>query len=130
MQNKKEAIMPKGNRRGPENAGPITGRAAGYCAGFNTPGFRNTVPGQGFRAGFGRGRGAGGGGGCGRGWRNMFFATGQPGWMRFGGNAAQLPNNDPETEKQVLKTQADHLQSELTSIQQRLEEIDKKPANQ
>lgn len=120
--------MPKGNRRGPENAGPMTGRAAGYCAGFNTPGFRNTVPGQGFWSRFGRGRGAGGGGGCGRGWRNMFFATGQPGWMRFGGNAAPLPNDDPESEKQFLKNQVDQIQHELDSINKRLMEIDNEPA--
>lgn len=34
--------------------------------------------------GFGRGGGFGGRGGGGRGWRNMFHATGLPGWMRFG----------------------------------------------
>jgi hypothetical protein len=41
----------------------------------------------------------------------MFFATGLPGWMRFGG-------------KQALKTQAEALQSELDFIKKRLEDIE------
>jgi hypothetical protein len=41
----------------------------------------------------------------------MFFATGLPGWMRFGG-------------KQALKTQAEALQSELDFIKKRLENIE------
>jgi len=31
--------MPLGNRRGPEGQGPRTGRAAGYCAGNDGPGY-------------------------------------------------------------------------------------------
>ena len=86
------------------------GRAAGYCAGCGMPGSANPAPGRGFGMGFGRGRGAGGRGpvGGGRGWRNMFFATGLPGWMRFG-------------EPQALKTQVEVLQSELDLIKKRLE---------
>ena len=80
--------------------------------------------------GFGRGRGFGGRGGGGRGWRHVFYATGLPGWMRFGGYAApyryfapyQKP--DPETEKQALKSQAEALQSELDFIKKRLSEIE------
>ncbi|MCK8827658.1 DUF5320 domain-containing protein [Natroniella acetigena] len=33
--------MPRGDGRGPEGFGSMTGRAAGYCAGFNRPGFAN-----------------------------------------------------------------------------------------
>jgi len=109
--------------------GPMTGRGAGYCAGFGMPGYANPIAGRGFGMGFGRGRGSGGRGG-GRGWRNMFYATGLPGWMRFGGYAApygyptpyQEPN--PEMEKQALKSQADALQSELDFIKKRLDEIE------
>ena len=69
--------MPRGNRTGPRGFGPMTGRGAGFCAGYNTPGYMN----PGGRSGFiGRGGGRGGG----RGYRNMFYATGQPGWMRGG----------------------------------------------
>jgi len=106
----------------------MTGRGAGFCAGFAMPGNENPVPGRGFGLGFGRGRGAWsrGCGGGGRGWRNMFYATGQPGWMRFGATAAPVANADPALEKQALKNQADYLQGELDSIRKRLEELDNK----
>jgi len=42
----------------------------------------------------------------------MFYATGKPGWMRFGGNAAPYQNPDPSLEKQALKNQAEALQSD------------------
>lgn len=47
--------MPRGNRTGPWGQGPMTGRAAGYCAGYPIPGFMNPTPGFGRRGGFGRG---------------------------------------------------------------------------
>ncbi|MCF7709262.1 MAG: DUF5320 domain-containing protein, partial [Verrucomicrobia bacterium] len=31
--------MPGGDRTGPMGAGPRSGRAAGYCAGFGAPGY-------------------------------------------------------------------------------------------
>ncbi len=118
--------------------GAMTGRAAGYCAGFGAPGYVNPIPGRGFGMGFGRGGGAWGRGfgGGGRGWRNMFYATGQPGWMRFGAYAApygypgpyQAPN--PEMEKQALKSQADALQTEMDAIRKRLDDIEAGSAEQ
>jgi hypothetical protein len=123
--------MPLGDRTGPMGMGAMSGRAAGYCVGFGMPGYSNPAPGRGFGTGFGRGRGAWGRGfGGGRGWRHMFYATGLPGWARFGGYAAphgyfapyQKP--DPEMEKQALKNQADALQSELDFIKNRLSEIE------
>jgi hypothetical protein len=33
--------MPRGDRTGPAGMGPMTGRAAGYCAGYNVPGYMN-----------------------------------------------------------------------------------------
>jgi len=60
--------------------GPMTGRGAGYCAGYGVPGYANPMPGRGFGMGWGRGGGWGGG----RGWRNMYYATGLPGWARYG----------------------------------------------
>lgn len=114
--------MPRGDRTGPRGMGPMTGRGAGYCAGYAMPGNENFAAGRGM--GFGRGRGAWGRGfgGGGRGWRNMFYAGGQPGWMRFGAMAAEA---DPETEKQALRNQADYLQGELDAIRKRLEETEK-----
>lgn len=97
----------------------MTGRAAGYCAGLDAPGYANPMPGRGFGTGFGRGGGFGGGG---RGWRNRFFATGLPGWARAG-FAAPYWNPAPGDEKQALKLRADALQSELDAVKKRLEEI-------
>jgi hypothetical protein len=46
----KEVIkMPFGDGTGPMGMGPMTGRAAGYCAGYPVPGVANPIP------GFGRG---------------------------------------------------------------------------
>ena len=46
----KEVInMPRGDGTGPAGLGPMTGRAAGFCAGFPVPGYMNPV---GSRAGF------------------------------------------------------------------------------
>ncbi len=125
--------MPRGNGKGPMGMGPMTGRAAGFCAGYGVPGYANMGPGAGM--GMGRGRVAGGwSGGAGRGWRNMFHATGLPGWMRFGAQAApgaypssyaapfQAPN--PAAEKQTLRNQAQALQTQLDAIRQRLNEME------
>ena len=74
--------MPRGDGTGPMGMGPMTGRAAGYCAGYGAPGFMNPIPGRGFAGrgiGFGRGRG-----GYGRGMgRGMGFGRGRGmGWGR------------------------------------------------
>jgi len=45
----KEVIeMPRGDGTGPAGMGPMTGRAAGYCAGYPVPGYVNPIPGPGF----------------------------------------------------------------------------------
>lgn len=113
--------MPGGDRTGPQGAGPMTGRTAGYCAGNATPGYAT--------AGFGRGYGVGWGGG-GRGRRNMYYATGLPGWARYGASAtpyaapAPYVEPDPELQKQALKNQADALQAQLDLIQKRLSDLE------
>jgi hypothetical protein len=66
-------IMPRGDRTGPAGMGPMTGIAAGFCAGHSMPGFMNPVGGRGY---WGRGRGGG------RGFRHWYYATGLPGWAR------------------------------------------------
>ncbi|HEY33099.1 MAG TPA: DUF5320 domain-containing protein [Dehalococcoidia bacterium] len=55
--------MPFGDGTGPRGMGPMTGRGAGYCAGFGRPGFASLMPRRrwfsfGWR-GWGRGRGRG-----------------------------------------------------------------------
>ena len=112
--------MPGGDRTGPMEMGPMTGRGAGYCAGYTSPGFNNDPAwGRSFGAGFGRG---------GRGRRNMFYATGQPGWMRSGGYAMPYQKPDPEIEKQALKSQAEALQSNIDLIKKRLSELEAEAA--
>jgi len=117
--------MPGGDGTGPMGMGARTGRAAGYCAGYGVPGYVNAPPRRSFGIGFGRGCGFRGRGfiGGGRGWRNMFYATGQPGWMRAGTYAAPYPAFDPEMETQALKNQAQILKSQLDAIEKRISEI-------
>jgi hypothetical protein len=120
--------MPRGDRTGPAGTGSMTGRNAGYCAGFGMPGYANPVPGRGIGAGFGRGRNVRGRRfESGRhGWRNMFLATGLPGYQRVGGYGSpdvyspHFQKPDPELEKQALMRQAEALQAELDFIHQRL----------
>ncbi len=52
--------MPRGNKTGPMGQGPMTGRGAGFCAGYALPGYANAaIPGYGGRFGAGNGRGYG-----------------------------------------------------------------------
>jgi hypothetical protein len=129
---KEDITVPRGDGTGPMGMGAMTGRGAGYCAGFGVPGYANSVPGRDFGMGFGKGCGAmrRGFGSAGRGRRNMFHATGLPGWKRSGGAAApygyqtpyQKPN--PEMEKQVLENRAEALQAELEAIKKHLAEVE------
>jgi hypothetical protein len=90
----------------------MTGRAAGYCAGYAMPGFANAVGGGRGLWGCGRGRG-------GRGFRNWFYATGLPGPMR----GAYAEPVAPEQELQALKQQAASLQDTLNRINERVEQL-------
>ena len=100
----------------------MTGRGAGYCVGYDAPGYANPMPGRGF--GMGRGRGGAWGGGGGRGWRHQYYATGMPGWARYGyapawgGPYAAPPT--PEQETEFLKAQAEGLKEQLDAISQRI----------
>ncbi len=74
--------MPRGDKTGPNGLGKMTGRRAGYCAGYNTAGYENEEfvnmgAGNGFRQGSGFGRRSrhfGGGYGNGRGMGYRYFA--------------------------------------------------------
>jgi len=97
--------------------GPMTGRAAGYCAGYPAPGYMNPIPGRGFGLGWGRG------------WRHWFYATGLPAWARFGyppawGYGPYAPPT-PEQEAENLKAQAEWLKDQLDAINQRIEKLEK-----
>jgi len=122
--------MPRGDRTGPMGMGSGTGRGAGFCSGAGVPGFANPATGRGVGTGFGRHRnlrGCGGGAG-GRGWRNMFNATGLPGWARYSGGVAGQGTfqADPAMETQALKNQAEALKTQLEAVNRRLTEIEPK----
>ena len=116
--------MPRGDGTGPMGMGSMTGRRAGYCAGYNTPGFANPVTGRGY--GFwGAGRGNFG---SGRGHRNMYYATGLPFWARFGsvpyGAQSNIPQATPEQELDYLKGQAEYFKGALEDIKKRIDELE------
>ena len=109
--------MPRGDATGPRGAGPMTGRAAGFCAGYGAPGFASGPTAVGRMHCFGGG---------GRGWRHVYYATGQPGMGRGGLGwmpASPLP---PEGELATLKAHAQRLGDELDGIKQRMAEIEGK----
>lgn len=68
--------MPRGDGTGPGGMGPMTGRAAGFCAGYPSPGFVNPYGGRYSYGGYGRGWGYGGA--FGRGWGRGYGRGG--GW--------------------------------------------------
>lgn len=127
--------MPRGDRTGPAGMGPMTGRGAGYCAGFNRPGYANPAVAGG--GAFGRGAGRGGG----RGRRNWYYQTGMPGWSRaangmpaYGSPApagggyvpgqAGYGEPSPEDELQMLRQQSEALSQQLEQINQRITELE------
>jgi hypothetical protein len=128
--------MPRGDRTGPMGAGPMSGRGAGFCAGYGMPGYVNPMFGRGLGMGFGGGRGWGfGGRGGGRGWRNGFYATGLTGWQRagmvppvFGGvvppAAAYGPGLGAEQQIDALRAQAEYFEQTLEGIRKRIDELE------
>jgi hypothetical protein len=103
----------------------MTGRAAGFCAGYNVPGFANPVGGRGFGTGMGRGFGRGRGG---RGRRNMFYATGLAGWQRagmgWGGTSGYPAAPSREEELEALKAQAASMETAAQGIRDRITELE------
>jgi hypothetical protein len=115
--------MPRGDRSGPMGMGPKTGRGAGFCAGFDSPGYENPTPQYGMGWGGGgrrrrqRGRGFG-----------PQFAGGPANWTQpgIGQQTAPLPQTDDrDDEKQNLQDQAQSLQALLGAINERLERLER-----
>ena len=120
--------MPRGDRRGPNGMGPMTGRAAGFCSGSNAPGFANTGTAGGYGQGQGAGRGAG---------RRQFGPSQmQPG---FGGgfngaaNGAAYgrgfqpsyaaPVYSKEAEKGYIENEVSFLKDQLKTLEGKLSEM-------
>jgi hypothetical protein len=115
--------MPGGDGTGPMGMGPMTGRAAGYCAGYAVPGFMNPMPGRGFG-----GRGMGFGRGRGRGWRAAAWGYPAAAYAPAAafppyGAAAYAPPMTQEDELQALRTQSDYFASALEEIRKRIDEL-------
>lgn len=115
--------MPGFDGTGPRGMGPMTGGGRGWCA---VPVVRGpqTYPPAVFGGMGGRGRG--------RGYRHRYYATGQPGWMRFGGYPAAAPDaaavaNGPATGDELsdLRAQADWMRGQLEALQARIAAIEK-----
>lgn len=119
--------MPAGEGTGPMGMGAMTGRAAGFCAGFGMPGYANPVAGRGMGYGLGGGRGrAWGCGGPsaglragGRGWRNAFNPFG---WS--GGTAMPFAAPSQKQQRDALKSQADYFENALKDLRDRIKEIE------
>jgi len=103
--------MPRGDRTGPEGVGAMTGRGAGFCAGYNNPGYMNP--------GFGRGRGLGRGRGMGRGFGRGFGRRAAYPYPAAYATAAR------EDELAALKGEADDLGRTLQDVERRIAELEK-----
>ena len=117
--------MPRGDGTGPGGMGPMTGRAAGYCAGYDRPGFANPISGG--RYGLGRGLGRGFRGGFGRGYGRGFgfyqSAPVNPAPAYYGAPVNWgFPTKEQELE--ALKTQAAGLEQGLQDINKRIGELE------
>jgi len=126
--------MPFGDGTGPVGMGPLTGKAAGYCAGYPVAGYMNPYGGRlrqygGFIGGFAGGRGSG------RGYRHRFFATGMPSWLRSNANPAKQANPFISgftlgQEMEQLKDQSELLKQQLDDMQARIDELSKQKVEQ
>ena len=108
--------MPGGDRTGPLGLGPGTGRALGYCYGYDSPGYTKW-PGAGLGRGFGRGLGSGRG-----------FGRGLCRWLPYAGYSVTYPwtySIGKDEEIRLLKTQAENLSRAQKNIEKRLKELEK-----
>ena len=126
--------MPRGDGTGPGGLGPMTGRAAGYCAGYSVPGFMNPSGGRlglgfGYGRGLGRGYGRGFGRGMGRGYGRAYWPTNSypvtPPPVAYGGGFYQ-PLVEPKQEMEMLAEEAKYLKGQLEEINKRVSELKEK----
>ena len=117
--------MPRGDRSGPDGIGPMSGRAMGYCAGYDQPGFT---------AGPGGGRGrARGLGGRRRGFRGAYGRGFGPvpryGYERgpgypWAGETGYGPAYTAEERKAMLQDELQGLEGRIESLRREIESID------
>ena len=116
--------MPRGDKRGPNGMGPMTGRRLGYCAGYDAPEFTSDAPGRG-GAGYGRGYGFGRRGGMGFG-PGSGFGRGRSfghGWGYRNHPAPGFdvdPSYDPGDRRSGLADQLASLKEQVKVLEERL----------
>jgi hypothetical protein len=119
---KEKETMPRGDGTGPMGMGPMSGRAAGFCAGYDVPGYMNPIFGRGFGRGLGWGRGRGFGAGMGfrRGWggRAGYGMGTMPAYNPY----FQEPSKTEELE--MLKQQAEYFEKSLGEIREHIKDIE------
>jgi len=116
--------MPGGDGTGPGGMGPMTGRAAGFCAGYPVAGYANPVGGRGMGMGWGRGRGFGRGFGWGRAGYGVPAYGSAVNPYAYGGTPF-TPRATPQQELDGLKGQSEYLEDALDGIKKRIEELEK-----
>ncbi len=126
--------MPGGDKTGPVGSGPMTGRAAGYCAGNSAPGYANLGYGRGFYRG-GRGYGRGRGrcfGRRGYGYPQVIIAPAINPQNNIPITQPQLPEQEVATlenyQKNLAAEKAD-LEQEMEGVKARLAELNAKKEN-
>ena len=104
--------MPGGDGTGPLGKGPMTGRVAGFCAGYPITEY---MP-SGYIQGYGRGRG--------RGFRRGFWGCFRRFWYR---DYYDTPFNQLSTkeEKAYLEKLVKNLEDELKVVKERLQDLAK-----
>jgi len=125
--------MPRGDRRGPEGAGSMTGRGLGYCSGNSQPGYRaDEAPqgaGRGLRNGAGQASGFGRGQGRSRGHRmgiGRAAGRGKGAYYKPAAESEELDLNSPENRNREitrLENLANTLSSELEIVKNKIDEL-------
>jgi hypothetical protein len=91
----------------------MTGRAAGYCAGYSEPGYTNP--------GYGRGLGRG----WSKGFERGYWGRGRGFWWRGSYPESYYIQPTKEEEKTYLKKMVKGLEEEIKGIKKRIQEISK-----
>jgi len=110
--------MPRGDRTGPAGMGPMTGRAAGYCAGYPVPGYMNPSGGR-LGLGFGWGRGRWGG-----------YPYAAPFWGAQYGSFPYAAPYSRDQEKEALQNQVKVFEDQIATIRKRIEEIEEEASKE